>query len=229
MIDSIASAAERLAQWHQYQKEIAECKDCCQRWTGEVTRPLAIGEIPEPPETIDILFVGVAPTPAQGPYRGAHFYSNSGDLLRRGLFKLLSHDEFGIQLLNLDLDEGNRKFHGAGLFFVHTTKVRPVTHPAPPTGTIKFCSLRHLGKEITVLAPRALCFLGRKNASAAAHALFGKWIGEEPEYVALNGWSGVAAVADQPRRGWEKRTRIVLRTLWQGQVAAGTGDQGVCG
>ena len=61
-------------QWHDTQREIAACEECIGRWKGLVTQPLRVGEIPDPPPIVKILFVGVAPTNREGKNTGNHFY-----------------------------------------------------------------------------------------------------------------------------------------------------------
>ena len=212
----------RLERWRALQREIVRCQECSRRWPDEVVRPLAVGEIPDPPDRIDILFVGVAPTAENGPSRGTHFYSSETDLLRTGLFRLLAERDFGVRLIGLGRDEGNRRFHEARCFFVHCAKVRPNDKPAPPVEVIQFCAQRHLKKEIAVLDPRVVCFLGKNNAAPVASDLFGQSIGETPERVQPEWWreGGLAVVALQPRRGWESRTKAVLKLLWRGRPTA---------
>lgn len=207
----------RLNAWGHIQQEIAECGDGCGLCPGKVTCPLAVGEIPDPPDQIDILFVGVAPTAQEGRYAGTHFYSNKRDLLRLGLFRLLSEKGFDVPLTGLGLDEGNRRFHDARCFVVHAAEIRPVRDPAPPPDLIPFCARRHLRKEIPILNPRVVCFLGSYTAGLAATALFGRRSTSQMERVELDGWPGMAAVAHQPRRGWEAGTRTVLNGLWAGR------------
>lgn len=148
--------------------------ECPRRWRDDVINPLALGQIPEPPPAVDILFVGVTPTAHEGRNKGAHFYSSSKDPLRMGLFSLLGRAEFGLNLAGLSLAEENKAFHEAGCFFVHAAKVRPIADPAPPSDAIAFCAARHLRYEILLLRPKAVCFLGVNNASFAAAALLAK-------------------------------------------------------
>jgi uracil-DNA glycosylase len=75
--------------WQDAQKEIAVCQGCADRWKELVTQPLQVGEIPDPPPIVKILFVGVAPTNRKGENKGTHFYSAARDNLRKGLFRLL--------------------------------------------------------------------------------------------------------------------------------------------
>ncbi len=208
---STMEVSQRLRQWRELQTKIQGCRECLNRWHEEVVQPLRQREIPDPPGKIKILFVGVAPTAQTGRSHGTHFYSNEKDLLRRGLLKLLTERDSAWE--DQSLRDGNRKFHDANYFFVHAAKVRPITKPAPPKEAIGFCALRHLKKEILLLKPTAICFLGKNNATPAAKALFGVTVGEKPQKVELEGWKGWAVVADQPRRGWEKQTTKVLKEL----------------
>ncbi len=52
---------ERVAHWRAVQGPIASCEECCARWPSAVTSPLNSNQMPDPPDEIDILFVGVAP------------------------------------------------------------------------------------------------------------------------------------------------------------------------
>jgi uracil-DNA glycosylase len=205
---------DRAAAWESLQAAVAGCCRCLTGWRAYVTHPLDIDEIPDPPQDVGLLFVGVAPTPQEGPTAGEHFYSSPHDLLREGLFRLLSEPGFGLRLANLSLVEGNRAFHSAGCFFVHAAKVRPTKAAAPPHDVIAYCALAHLAQELIFLKPRAVCFLGKGNAAVAAEALFGRRLGGHPEGVRFGPWTGTAAVAKQPRRGWERDTREVVSALW---------------
>lgn len=91
--------------WQDTQKEIAVCLECVGRWKGLVTQPLQVGEIPHPPPIVKIRFVGVAPTNREGKSKGSHFYSQAGDNLRNGLFRLLE-ERFHIPLHGLSLESG---------------------------------------------------------------------------------------------------------------------------
>lgn len=209
-----------LNEWAQIQAEIATCQECCGSWSADVSMPLAVGEIPPPPRRIDILFVGVAPTRRDGRSRGTHFYSESSDALRRGLFSLLTESEFGLALEDRGLRDGNAAFHDAGFFFVHASKIRPLQNDAPPQDTISYCARRHLAAEIQVLRPRGICFLGRNHLSHVVEALFGQPIGATPTPVRLGTWSGLVAVTHQPVRGWVGHTRQTLEHLWRGRPSS---------
>ena len=201
-----------LVKWREAQREIAVCDECASRWRGRVSAPLRIGGIPDPPSPLKILFVGVAPTDREGRNKGHHFYSSTGDNLRRGLFSLLG-DRFRIAIKDLSLEEGNKVFHGLGCFFVHAGKTRPVGQDAPPLEMLAYCSNRHLRSEISILNPLAICFLGVTNFSVVALSLFKRQIGETPVQVSLDRWAGWVVLAPQPVRGWEKRTTIVIQKL----------------
>src|SRR5437016_3272704 len=157
--------------WRTLQEQVASCSQCVSRWPDKVVRPLGFDEIPDPPKSVDVLFVGVAPTPVQGKNAGEHFYTSVSDPLRVGLFRLLE-EKFRVPLNAKKLEDGNRSFHKLACFFVHCAKARPIRDPAPPIETIHFCAARHLRAEIPVLSPRAICFLGKNNAGPAAKELF---------------------------------------------------------
>ena len=78
---------------------------------------------------------------------------------------------------------------------------------------LELCSSSHLKLEIGILAPAAVCFLGKNNLSEVARRMFGKEVGEPVEEVLMGSWKGHAAVAPQPRRGWEEATERVISQL----------------
>ena len=200
-------------EWSALQESIARCSECVNRWPDKIVRPLALGEVPGPPAVVQILFVGVAPTAVKGRYKGGHFYSSPSDLLRVGLFRLLE-EKFHVSLNAIRLDDANDSFHSLGCFFVHCAKVRPIRDDSPPLEAIQFCAARHLRAEISVLNPRAICFLGKNNAGPVARQFFGIKVDTTPVSVHLDNWSGLAVVAPQPRRGWEKDTKLIVERLW---------------
>ncbi len=206
---------ERIEIWKSIQHEIAVCRECIGRWPKRVIFPVTPGEIPDPPDRIKILFIGVAPTAQDGQNEGSHFYSSPCDQLRNGLFRLL-RTELSIPFEGLELDADNNLFHRSGFFFVHAAKVRPIGNNAPPPAAILFCAQRHLRKEIVLLNPHAVCFVGANNLMPVAQALFGAKISEVPRPVSLDAWSGLAAVAHQPIRGWKNRTAKTIELLLKG-------------
>ncbi len=216
---AVSDATRRASRWQQIQTEIAGCRDCCERWPAVVTDPLSLGELPSPPPDIDVLFVGVAPTRSGGRSRGTHFYSTATDNLRRGLFRLLASQEFELPLLGLDLEAGNRAFHDARCFFVHAAKARPTNADAPPRHVIAYCASRHLRHEISVLNPRAVCFLGATHLAPTAAALFERRIGGTAVIAQLGSWRGPVVLAPQPVRGRASRTAAALLGVWPARSA----------
>lgn len=199
--------------WSQIQNDIASCAECTTRWPNDVCRPLAVGEIPNPPKRVKLLFVGVAPTAEKGGSRGGHFYASAKDKLRVGLFRLLDDAPFKLSVTGLSLADGNRRFFEAGLFFVNAAKVRPIKDSSPPHDCIRHCARRHLRAEIEHIAPEIVCFLGVDNAAPAAKELFGARMGSKPRQARLGSWSGLVAVAHQPLRGHLVRTKKIVRHL----------------
>lgn len=212
IIMASSNLRDPLSEWEQTQEEIAKCVDCIQRWPGHILQPLQMGEIPNPPADIRLLFVGVAPTPINGNSKGGHFYSSATDLLRGGLFHILE-GLFRTKLNGLSLPDGNAAFHTLNCFFLHCAKVRPLQDAAPPIDAIYFCAVRHLKREIQLLRPLAICFLGIGNATPAAKAIFGVEIHNDPRQVSLETWTGWVAVAHQPRRGWKRHTKVAIEQL----------------
>jgi uracil-DNA glycosylase/predicted nuclease of predicted toxin-antitoxin system len=206
-------AVDRPSAWRAIQREIEQCRDCCSEWPEDVERPLRVGEIPDPPEHVDVLFVGVAPTRMAGASRGEHFYSDSHDRLRRGLFQVLAGAPFNVPLSNLGLAEGNRAFHQRHYFFVHAAKVRPIRRDAPPGDAIARCAARHFVKELETLNPTKVCFLGATNLRRVVSRLIGRALDGIPEEVRIGNWTGWAVLADQPRRNWLPETRRAFSAL----------------
>lgn len=198
--------------WRDIQTDIAQCNECVSRWSGYISNPLTVGEIPDPPSQIRILFVGVAPTNLSGRNQGTHFYSSPTDNLRRALFTLLM-DYFSIPLRTESLPENNAIFHSHGYFFVHAGKVRPVGQNAPPPEALTFCAHRHLETEIQYLAPLAICFLGMTNLRDVAASLFPRAITDLPTHTSIGNWIGWVALAPQPVRGNQERTQDVIEHL----------------
>ncbi|MCA9421598.1 MAG: hypothetical protein KC592_11285 [Nitrospira sp.] len=198
--------------WEDLQSEISKCEECISRWRGHIADPLSMGEIPDPPAKVKVLFVGVAPTNRIGRNRGEHFYSSTRDNLRRELFRLL-HDHFDVPVKGLPLEMGNSVFHGEGYFFVHAAKVRPVGQDAPPSEALLYCANRHLKAEITILAPQAVCFLGITNLGPVAFSLLNRRVSETAIRVSFCGWTGWVGLAPQPVRGNRERTGLVIAKL----------------
>lgn len=205
-----------MVRWEEIENDIASCNGCTARWPSQVCRPLSRREIPNPPKRVKLLFVGVAPTPHEGQSSGGHFYTSAADKLRVGVFRLLSNEPFDLSLSSLPLEEGSRRFVDAGLFFLRAAKVRPIRKLSPPHECIRYCARRHLGAEIEYIAPGAVCFIGLGNAAPAAEELFGAGVGWEPQARQLHSWSGLVALAPQPIRGHEVRTKMIVKRLLAG-------------
>jgi uracil-DNA glycosylase len=204
--------AGRLDLWVACKQRIASCHQCLDRWPSRVEATLGVDEIPDPPPSIALLFVGVAPPPigSDEDDEPGHFYSDPCDRLRLGLFHVVD------RVLATDLTQRNRvsreagttAFLKAGLFFLHAAKVRPVRgRLSPDRSTMRFCAKRHLVDEIELLQPAAICFLGATKTGPAAETVFQRVIGEVPEKAEVRRpdgtkvWGGWAAVTVQPLRG----------------------------
>jgi uracil-DNA glycosylase len=205
---------DRLNRWHEIQRGIAHCNECCLMWPNDVAQPLGALEIPPPPESVKVLFVGVAPTRKGGKNKGTHFYTSSSDSLRTNLFRLLAEPPFSLPLAGLNWRDAILQFHNSQCFFVHAAKIRPILEDAPPQPVIPFCARRHLLTEIQFIRPKAVCILSKTQVGPVTHEIFGTALTIEPRQVMIGTWTGVAAVARQPVRGGAASTRAVLSKLW---------------
>lgn len=205
---------DRLSCWREIQSQIARCGECCKKWPNDVIRPLNTSEMPDPPEMVNILFVGVAPTRQEGKNKGTHFYSSPQDPLRRELFRLLAEKPFSLPLAEHNGEDNIRAFHESKCFFVHAAKVRPIATDAPPEAVIAFCATRHLLEEIQFIRPRAVCILSKTKVGPATAAIFGLPILDEPLTVTVGDWTGLVVTAPQPVRGGASRTKEILSKLW---------------
>ena len=207
-------AEDRLKQWHHSQSRIAQCMECCQKWPGDVVCPLGVSEIPDPPDVVKVLFIGVAPTRQGGTNNGTHFYSSDHDNLRAGLFSVLAMAPFDLPLTELFWKDAIKRFHDANCFFLHAAKVRPVLKDAPPAYAIAFCARRHLLDEIQIIQPRTVCILSKTKVGPLTEQIFGTPLFEDPQLLSIGTWTGLAAVAPQPVRAQASNTRAVLSKLW---------------
>lgn len=205
---------DRLSRWREIQSRIAHCGECCEKWPKDVTRPLGRSEMPDPPDVVNILFIGVAPTRQEGQNKGTHFYSSPQDPLRRELFRLLADEPFLLPRVGLKWEDGIRAFHEAKCFFVHAAKIRPLLKDAPPPAAIAFCAKRHLLDEIQVIRPKAVCIIGKSKVGPVTTKIFGTPLSEEPRTITVGTWTGLAAIAPQPVRGRAPQTKAVLSKLW---------------
>jgi uracil-DNA glycosylase len=197
------------------QSDIASCRACCDRWPDHVACPLGASEIGDPPNSVKILFVGVAPTRLGGQNNGTHFYSSPNDPLRRALFDVLSTSPFCVPLVGLEWKDAIRQFHLSKCFFLHAAKIRPVLRDAPPRPAIAFCASRHLLEEIQVVRPEAFCVIGKTKVGPVTQRIFGTALSEEPRKITIGTWTGLAAIAPQPVRGGAAKTKAVLSKLWE--------------
>lgn len=207
-------------QWGATQACIATCQACIPENCDLVANPLIIGEIPDPPELVDVLFVGVAPPALNGKHKGQHFWSNATDALRVGLFGVLD-GLLGSELRTLNRGSkaaADDDFRDRRFFFVHSCKVRPVPAmlKAPPEAVIAVCARRHLAEEIVALRPRAVCFLGHNTLPAAR--LLGLSVDDQPVTAELRSetsqWNGLGMATVQPIRGAERRTTKAILNLF---------------
>ena len=227
-----------LHRWAACKERIATCHECLDRWPSRVEQPLGVNEVPNPRRDVSILFVGVAPPPLgrDDDDEVGHFYSNSCDRLRLGLFHVIDR-VFQTDITNqnsVSRDSGTMAFLDAGLFFLHAAKVRPCRGRLAPTRRVmRFCAQQHLRNEVALLQPRGICFLGATNAAPAAAAIFGRPIGEVPEQGEIRGkdeterWRGLVVVTVQPVRGTkEGRNRErAAKTVEQLRDALATAEQ----
>jgi hypothetical protein len=179
-----------------------------------VAHPLSTSEIPNPPEFVKVLFVGVAPSRLEGDNRGTHFYSSPSDPLRRELFRLLAEQPFGLLLQGLNWRNAILQFHKSQCFFVHAAKVRPILKDAPPRQAIAFCAKRHLLNEIQSISPKTLCVISKSQVGPVTAEIFGTPLSEEPRNIRVGSWTGLAALAPQPVRGGAREAKVVLSKLW---------------
>lgn len=205
---------DRIERWRDVQRRIATCRECCDSWPNEVICPLGADEMPDPPEEIDILFVGVAPTPQERGSKGKHFYSSPSDRLRGGLFSILSAEPFSLKVRQRDPDKNLSAFHEEKCFFVHAAKVRPISEDSPPPDAIVYCAKRHLLEEIELLQPRAVCILSKTQVGPVTADIFGRPISSEMERLTVGSWTGYVVLSPQPVRRGIPVSRVVLKQLW---------------
>jgi hypothetical protein len=151
--------------WLNLQDGVKRCSRCkTELATIGVECPPGILYPPgiEPPDSVRVLFVGVAP-----PETGRHFYTDPTDNLRRGLFDVLR------QLNRPCRDLAD--FIWRGFFLVHTAKCAIRGTTEPDLRVSKFCASTHLCKEIECLAPDSLCFLSKNVGFPLAADLSQRW------------------------------------------------------
>ena len=169
--------------------------------------------MPDPQESIQLLFIGVAPTNVECKSKGNHFYSDDGDNLRRELFEILSKSPFDLKWNGKTKKQKDDEFHKK-FYFVHAAKVRPKIDGelSPSLKVIEFCANRHLLREIEILQPKGICILSINNVGALDKEIFGFNINADfPNKVSLKGkdvdWEGWMVKSPQPRFNRRNRER----------------------
>jgi uracil-DNA glycosylase len=220
MKDRLSGEVASILQWRSIQQVIDGCEACTDDQSALVGSPLSVGEIPDPPAQVEVLFVGVAPTSQGGRHRGRHFWSNVTDPLRLGLFSVLDGLlESQLRAINVrSKSAADDDFRARKFFFVHSSKARPVPAQlkAPPEAVIASCARRHLVEEIMALRPQAVCFLGHNTAPAAG--LLGLAVDDRIMTTTLRSetfeWLGTGLATVQPVRGGERRASAAIRRLF---------------
>ncbi len=150
--------------WAEVQADVIGCNRCATHLRDvEVDCPpgLLYPQGIEPPASIRVLFVGVAP-----PENGCHFYTDQSDNLRRGLFDTLA--DLGRPVRTL---EG---FIAHGFFLVHTAKCTIRRTTKPDLRVSRFCASQHLRREIECLSPDVRRDVGAETTSQMRSA---RWVG----------------------------------------------------
>lgn len=196
--------------WRELQADVAGCTRC-NRDVREVRVDCPPGLLYpqgiEPPGSIRILFVGVAP-----PENGRHFYTDPSDNLRRGLFDVLEQLRRPCRTV-----EG---FITRGFFLVHTAKCAIRGTAKPDLRVSRFCASTHLRREIECLVPDGLCFLSKNIAFPVCADLLPGWghpgpvlFGQLVTVVAADKPVQVVATA-WPGRGQEALTKAHVQSLF---------------
>jgi uracil DNA glycosylase superfamily protein len=146
-----------------------------------------------PPESVRVLFVGVAP-----PKNGRHFYTDPSDKLRRGLFDVLAQLGRPTRTVN--------DFIARGFFLVHTAKCAIRGTTKPNLGVSKLCASTHLRREIECLLPDGLCFLSKNIGLPVCNDLLPRW--GPPAHIGL-GQLTTVVVNDKPI--------LAIATAWPGR------------
>jgi len=197
-------------EWVNVQAEIAECTLC----TGRLPR-LRVNCPPgqlypddvQPPDRVKVFFVGVAP-----PQRARHFYTDSRDKLKLGLFSVLNR-------LGKPCNDVN-DFLRHGFFLLHSAKCARENTPKPSRRVARLCSSHYLKREIEQLRSDAVCWLSKKVGYEVCQALSGEWdvdkriVFGEVTQVTINGRRVHILATKKPIRGWESETQRHLTELF---------------
>jgi len=156
--------------WPDLQGSVARCSRC-RTELSDVSVECPPGPLYppgiEPPDSVRVLFVGVAP-----PETGRHFYTDPADSLRRGLFDVLW--QLGRPCRDVP------DFIERGFFLIHTAKCAIRGTTKPNLRVSKLCASTHLCKEIECLAPDGLCFLSKNVGFPVSADLLPRWGAAHP-------------------------------------------------
>jgi hypothetical protein len=196
--------------WPQIQLDVAECT-CCGATLPNVSVECPPGLLyPQgitPPDSVRVLFVGVAP-----PRSGLHFYTDASDNLRRGLFDVLG------QLGRPCGTVGD--FIARGFFLVHTAKCAIRGTTKPNLGVSKLCASTHLRREIECLVPDGMCFLSKNIGFPVCSDLLPLWGAPtrvefgQVTTVIVKGKPAQAVATAWPGRGHEALTKVHVQSLF---------------
>lgn len=137
--------------WDELQATVSSCRRC------ETDLPYIEVECPpgrlylegiKPPNTVKVLFIGVAP-----PKMGNSFHTDSSDNLWLGLSTLLRELRRPCATLY--------EFYNRGFFLIHSAKCAIRGTTSPHLNVAQLCASIHLTKEIDCLAPEAVCWLSK--------------------------------------------------------------------
>lgn len=189
--------------WDQIQDKVSSCR-LCEKQFPLIPVNYPPGKIyptyEEIPKRIKVLFIGVAP-----PQKGRHFYSDSHDKLRSGLFGVLA--SLGYFCSNIE------EFHRLGFFLIHCAKcaIKETTKPSKQVSL--FCTQQHLKREIEGLMPDAVCWLSKNVGWKVCQELLTHWVVlqrfdfGEVGTVRIKSKSVSMLSTMWPGRSWEHQTK----------------------
>jgi hypothetical protein len=198
------------AAWNILQNQIASCF-LCKAEFPKMGVDYPPGRLyPIPPLPVTVLFVGVAP-----PKKGRYFFNlDHADNLREGLLAVLRGLRWPCNNLN--------DFLYYGFFLVHTAKCAIKGTTKPSLRVSRFCSSRHLKREIELLLPDGVCWLSKNVGYPVAQWLCQHWsipeghlpFGQVTPVIVRNKQVQFLATA-WPGRGHEACTEAHLRELFR--------------
>jgi hypothetical protein len=151
------------------------------------------------------------------PQKGRNFYTDPGDNLRKGLFRILKQ-------LGRPCDGSHAldftPFLNRNFFLLHTAKcaIRGTASPSLPVA--QFCSSHHLRREIETLHPEAVCWVSSNVGHPVCQSLSREWgaAGSVPfgEVASISVPGRIYFVATNwPGRGWGKNIEVHLTQLFK--------------